>query len=380
MSGINLILENGHLYLFLLLYLWLFVVLESSQKFSYYKKFSFLLSSFILFLVIGCRWETGTDWNSYLLLFQEIKIDLSFLLMANSFDVGYLFFNAIIRVFTDNYVLFLLINSGITIFLLSKLLNKISPYPNLSLFFFYTNFMISHFMGSNRRMMSLVFVLWMFYFIYQNKKKWYTIYWGLAFAFHRSALVNIVSIFVSRKIFSLQRTIFFLILALLIGVFQLPIKMMEYAGKLLSTIINNPIVDKMLVYSDTEDAAMTYSTGSLLLSTTLAVIKRSILLSFYIYVLKKSKVDPMTCFFYNLYVIGFIGYLCFIGSFFQILTTYFALIEIVLVARIYSYTSGRLKTVFCLVLGLYGFLQLVNALSIYPDLYIPYTSFWTFIN
>ncbi|GAA6243223.1 hypothetical protein F030043B2_22650 [Bacteroides fragilis] len=155
---------------------------------------------------------------------------------------------------------------------------------------------------------------------------------------------------------------------------------MEYAGKLLSTIINNPIVDKMLVYSDTEDAAMTYSTGSLLLSTTLAVIKRSILLSFYIYVFKKSKVDPMTCFFYNLYVIGFIGYLCFIGSFFQILTTYFALIEIVLVARIYSYTSGRLKTVFCLVLGLYGFLQLVNALSIYPDLYIPYTPFWAFIN
>lgn len=196
----------------------------------------------------------------------------------------------------------------------------------------------------------------------------------------RSALVNIVSVFVSRKIFSLQRTIFFLILALLIGVFQLPIKMMEYAGKLLSTIINNPIVDKMLVYSDTEDAAMTYSTGSLLLSTTLAVIKRSILLSFYIYVFKKSKVDPMTCFFYNLYVIGFIGYLCFIGSFFQILTTYFALIEIVLVARIYSYTSGRLKTVFCLVLGLYGFLQLVNALSIYPDLYIPYTPFWAFIN
>ena len=63
-----------------------------------------------------------------------------------------------------------------------------------------------------------------------------------------------------------------------------------------------------------------------------------------------------------------------------IFTTYFALIEIVLVARIYSYTSGRLKTVFCLVLGLYGFLQLVNALSIYPDLYIPYTPFWAFIN
>lgn len=100
----------------------------------------------------------------------------------------------------------------------------------------------------------------------------------------------------SENIFFTENNLF-LILALLIGVFQLPIKMMEYAGKLLSTIINNPIVDKMLVYSDTEDAAMTYSTGSLLLSTTLAVIKRSILLSFYIYVLKKSKVDPMTCFF-----------------------------------------------------------------------------------
>lgn len=370
------IFRDGYSYLLILLYLWLIVLLESSNGFSKFRKISFIFSSCILFLMIGCRWETGTDWNSYYALFNDIDLSWLFLLANNSFDVGYLLLNGIVRLFTDNYVIFLLINAGITIFFLSKLLIKISPYPNLSLFFFYTNFMMSHFMGSNRRMMSLVFILWMYYFVFQKNRKGYLLSLGCGFAFHRSSLVNAISLFVSTDYYSIRKTVLCLCTALLVGILQLPVRLMELGGLVLSSVFNNPIIDKMLFYSDTEEAEMTYSTGSLLLSTTLAVIKRSILLIFYIYILKRYKVDKLTAFLFNLYVIGFIGYLCFIGSFFQILTTYFALVEVILIARMYSYTTGKFKLLFCMLLSLYGFIQLVNSLSVYPELYVPYLPFW----
>lgn len=349
-------------------------LLESSSIFSKYKKYYFLFSSVILFLMIGCRWQTGTDWDSYYSLFANLDLSWAFLLANNSFDVGYLFMNALVRLFTDNYALFLLINAGVTIFFLSKLLITTSPYPNLSLFFFYTNFMMSHFMGSNRRMMALVFVLWVFYWVFQKKRKKAWACLGTAFIFHRTSIVNSISFFVPDKYFSFRRTLIVLSGALLVGILQMPVRLMEILGALMSSFINNPLITKMIDYSDTEDMAMTYSTGSMLVSTFLAVTKRSVFLFFYIYILKRYKVDRLTMFFYNLYIIGFVGYLCFIGSFFQILTTYFALVEIILIARMYSYTTGKFKLFFCFMLSLYGLLQLINSLSVYPELYIPYHS------
>lgn len=60
------------------------------------------------------------------------------------------------------------------------------------------------------------------------------------------------------------------------------------SGGYLSTIVNNPIVEKIVFYSETGEEHLVTSTGSLLLSTTLAIIKRSIFLLFYFYVMKKK--------------------------------------------------------------------------------------------
>ena len=170
MEIIKILCTEGYIYLILFFYLWCNVILESSIQTSQYKNYFFIISSTILALFIGVRWETGTDWTPYKDLFDTLQLDWSFLFNIYHFDIGYVLFNAFIKLFTENYTIFLICNSSITIFLLSKLIIKISPYPNLSLLFFYTNFMIAQFMGSNRRMMAMVFILWFFYYIYTKKK------------------------------------------------------------------------------------------------------------------------------------------------------------------------------------------------------------------
>lgn len=370
------VLLDGVDYVVLLVYLCSISLLESSKRFSSFRRVFFILSATILWLFIGCRWETGTDWWTYKELFDTIELNWSFLINIYHFDIGYVFFNALVRLFTDNYSVFLIINSGITIFLLSKLILKVSRYPNLSLTFFYTNFMIAQFMGSNRRMMAMVFVLYFFYGLFYVRKLFCIANISFAFLFHRSALVNLIACFIPKNIFTFKQTISIILFSFVIGIIQLPARIIEITGNLLSMIFNNPIVEKMVFYSENGDEHLVYGTGNMVLSTILAVGKRSILLMIYMYIVKTNKIDKLTQFLYNIYVIGFAGYLLFTGSFFQMLTAYFTIVEILLLGRMYYYLNKRLKLIFCFLLFFYGYLQICNALAAYPELYLPYKSFF----
>lgn len=377
MEIIKLLFSEGIIYIIIFLYLWIITICESSIQLSKYKIKLSLISAILISLFIGFRWETGTDWTSYKELFDYLELDWNFILNIYHFDIGYVIFNAIVKLFTNNYTIFLLINSGITIFLLTKIIIKTSPYPNLSLLFFYTNFMLSQFMGSNRRMMAMVFILWMFYYTYSQERKKTLINLSLGFLFHRSSIINLISLYLPKKCFSIKQTTLILLTSFIIGIFQIPAKFISISGEILASFINNPLVEKMVFYSENNDEHMAFATGSLIISTSLAVIKRSILLSFYIYIIKRNEIDKLTQFFYNIYIIGFAGYLFFVGSFFQMLTTYFAFIEIILIGQFYSYTNGKIKLIFCCIFTLYGIFQIMNALNVYPELYIPYIPFWS---
>lgn len=367
---------QGWIYVIVYIYLFVMIWLESGKTISIFKKITALISIWILILFIGFRWETGTDWFPYKELFDTIQIDWTFLVNIYHFDLGYVFLNAIVRLFTDNYTLFLIVDSFIALYLLYRLVIKISPYPNLSVFLFYSAFMIAQFMGSNRRMIAMVFVLWAFYFFYEYKKKYFFGSILLAFLFHRSSLISLGIIFISRKIFTIKQTLIILSFSLLIGLFRLPVRFLELIGTMFSGLVGNPIIEKIVFYSESGDEHLVNSTGSLLISTVLAIIKRSVFLLFYFYVIRNNNIDKLTGYLYNIYIVGFAGYLLFIGSFFQIMSAFFALVEVILIGRMYIYTVKTFRIFALIVIGVYGFLQMINALYVYPDLYMPYIAFW----
>jgi hypothetical protein len=369
------LLDAGVAYWMLFLYLFSAAFLESTQQAAKAKKVMVGTTMCTLVLFIGLRWETGTDWNSYKELFDTLRLQWSYLLNVYHFEIGYVLFNAMVKTFTNSYTVFLLINSFITIFVLCKFIAKTSPRPNLSLLLFYTAFMVAQFMGGNRRMMAMVFLLWAFYFLFEGSKKNFFLLLALAFFFHHSAIVGLAALFLPLQAISTRKVCILLLACFTVGIMQLPFKAIIFAGDLLSTIMaDNSIVERILYYGQMNDQHLVTSTGSMVLHTVMAVLKRSLFLLFYCHIIRCYTIDKLTGFFFNIYILGFAGYLLLVGTIFQVSTAYFALIEIVLLGRMFNYSSKSNKAMVLGIIFILTALQLTSALNVYPDLYMPYIS------
>lgn len=373
-SAIGILLSDGWAYVAIWLYLFGAVVLESSRGISQWKRIVALGTMWLFTLFIGLRWQTGTDWSSYKTLFDGLETSWSFLLNVYHFDLGYVLFNGLVKLFTDSYTVFLLINSFITIWVLWRLIRRVSPYPNISWFFFYSAFMISQFMGSNRRMMAMVFLLWAFYWLYERRRTGFFLLVGLAFLFHRSAIVGLGALLIPFDMWKRRRVVLALLCCLVVGLLQVPAKVVDMLSGALAGFTGNPLIEKLVFYNETGDQHLVSSMGSLVIQTVLALGKRCVFLMFYFYVAGRNNIDRLTGWFFNIYIVAFSGYLLFVGSFFQMLTAYFALIEVLLLGRMYGFTDVKTKQVALVVIFLYSFAQLLSALNVYPDLYMPYRS------
>ena len=374
---LNKLFSDGLIYLLFYLYFFLISVIEITKDFSRYKWVSFVFSVTILIFFTGLRWETGTDWFSYKELFDTLELNWTFLLNVYSFDLGYVMLNGFVKLFTNDYTLFLLIDSIIAVGIVFWFLKKYSPNPNISLFIFYNAFFVAQFMGSNRRIISLGAGLFVFYFVYNKNFKNFAFWQTIAFLFHRTSIMLLFTWFVPRKRFSTKQILMMLICCLLLGIPQLPFKMIGFLGELLSSFSSNPIVEKMLYYSDNNENVIPENTNPVILMT-LSVIKRSVFVIFYLLVIRKNRgdLDPISDYFFNIYIVGFSFYLLLNGSpIFQMISTYFTFIEIALIGRFWHYTDIKTKFIFLGVLLFYGFFQLLSSLNAYPELYIPYKLF-----
>ena len=368
--------SEGKIYLFFYILFFLLAIFEMTKDLKKYKIIITLFSFSFLTLFTGLRWETGTDWFSYKELFDTLELDWTFLLNVYSFDLGYVILNALVKLVTDNYTLFLLIDSIIALSIVFYFFKKYSSNTNISLFVFYNAFFVSQFMGSNRRIISLGAGLFVFYFIYKKEFKKYLLWQIITFLFHRSSIMLLLTWFVPRKRFTIKQIFTLLFICLVIGIPQLPFKIVGILGESLSNFTSNSIVDKMLFYSENNDNVISDNINPLILMI-LSVIKRCIFIAFYLYIIHKNSniLDPLTDYFLNIYIVGFAIYLLFNGSpIFQMLSTYFTFIEIALIGRFWNYARIRNKFIFLGILFFYGFFQLLSSLNAYPELYIPYKS------
>ncbi|WP_286141025.1 EpsG family protein [Duncaniella freteri] len=339
------------------------------------RKILALISFILLFCFIGLRYETGTDWQSYKKLFDNLIFDWTILVNVVHFDFGYVLLNAFVKLFTDNYSILIFIDAALTGIILYKFIIKFSPRPNISIFLFYTNFMIAQFMGSNRRMIAMVIVLWTFYFVFKNKniKSWISIV--IAFFFHRSSIANVLIYFIPKQLFSWKRIILLLSISIIIGISGLPLRIFEAIGGINSDLA---LIHSVAIYSSEGEEHLKFGTGNIIYSTILALVKRLCFVGFYLWILKRRRSEdlvPDFCkFCFNAYILAISAYVCLIGTFFQMLTAYWAFVEIVLIGQIMHLATKRQKQTFLCFLIPFGLLQMINALNIFPDLYIPYIS------
>ena len=325
----------------------------------------------------GLRWETGTDWNSYSELFRDVDVSFGdvFFIQLYSFDFGYVFLNILVKYFTNSYTVLLLVDSFIALGLVFLFIKKYSPNPNISIFVFYNAFFVAQFMGSNRRIVALGLTLFAISSVIKKSKFWF--FQTTSFLFHKSSIVALIAKFVPKKRFSKNKILAILIISLLIGILQIPLKILELISGILSSFSGFSVIDKLSTYTLESDNIVLGNRNPILMMI-LSIIKRCVFLIFYLIIIykKKGKLDFTTDFFLNIYIVGFSLYLLLNGSeVIQVSSSYFTFIEIVVIGRFWNYADKRDKLAFLPILFFYGFFQLVSSLTAYPELYIPYKTF-----
>lgn len=355
------------LYFALFFILWMNCLVGNTYEIKKSKFPTALFSIALIILLVGLRWNTGTDWNSYKDLFDTITFD-NFNDIRH-FDIGYKFFNVLINSITSSYSFFLFMDSLVAIGLIYKALGKIDTNRLVSILFFFVGYCIAHYFGSNRRIIAIGFVFCGLVYIYKEKKAIAILFLIMAFLFHRSSIISFIALFVPRKRYSYKQYVLVLLFCFVVG----------YSG-LLFSILDKILSVVSLPGSYIIKSAMHYirygAEESSFSHYILATCKRLIFVITMLYFERNCKnKSPVFAYFFNLYIISICGYfLTSKISIFQILTTYFAISEIILWGNVFKYSSKKNKEYLMLIFLFLGTIQVLNSFPMYKDLFIPYIS------
>lgn len=350
-------------YIFIILLLFLLSFIEIFVGNKRTKKYNLYLTYIILVVVVGFRWETGTDWGPYLDTFELVNSYPIGVLLAST-ELGYLFLNKLVRLFTDNYSIFLIVHAIIYYFLILKSIPKLVPYPQLAILLFFCSTM--GMMGSNRQLLALGLCFLALTYLLQNKKWIFFVLVLVASLFHTTALLFLVFILFDHK-FSIPVIVISVLVAIVIGYSHLPLKVFSLFGGLSD-------------FTEAKTSFYLYSAEEELRNAELPIsglLKRIIFLVFFILVRDKAlKKFPSYNLMLNGYIFGVIFYFLFSQSLLVMISRgsfYFNAMEPLLLSSLVIIMKGKsYKMTYFFVLLLLSFLLFFQSISTYPELFIPY--------
>lgn len=326
--------------------------------------FAFVCFSFLVFQD-GFRWETGTDWDPYYSYFEGLTIEYG--IYDSSFDLGYVLFNYIIRIFTDDYSMFLIIFALLFYSVFFIFIFRLSNYPFVTLLIFYM--LTVCYMGMNRQFMAMMFYVLSILALVNNRKVIFLLAIIVGAFFHKTALIGIFLLLLQRRIPNKVLfccLIFALVIAITGIINKIPLSVFVLLG--------DESLTKMEVY--------TYEEHNLsLFSSVFSLIRKVIWIIPLIVLEKKISEKPAYYYlFFNVYFLGTIFYILFNGTIFQIIVSraliYYNIMEMFLVPYVLSLLKpnyGKLIIMFFVVI--YVCININKGFNSYgegTDYFVPY--------
>lgn len=269
----------------------------------------------------GFRWETGTDWIPYYDYFMNCFEPNN----QGVFEVGYELLVRSIRLFTEEYSVYLIIHALIFYSLIFVAIRKYSVSPFVSLFLFYCSTL--PLLGMNRQFLAVAVCLFSIQFVVQKKTLYFLVAMVVAVLFHKSALIFLIVYFLNKELKPPVYLMLFLIVIVISfsGVInKLPLQLFVLAG--------DSAVDRMDEYAD----KFIYGEQLSLLNSILGVLKRIlwlvILFAFSKYVKNRNQYFTIL---FNMYFLASLLYIVFNNTILQIVVSrglsYFSLAEIFII-------------------------------------------------
>lgn len=376
-ASIYVILSDGRIYLALYAWLSLAMLIEAFYNNGIVSRWLARIGMALIILLIGLRWDTGTDWMSYMKVFYTNESSSDYDSAVFGIDQGYIAFNRIMHAFSTDYTVFLMADAILAMTAVYIFIEKSTKFPNMGVHIFYSSYAITHFMGSNRRMIAIGFVCLGFLFLSRQQRlreqswRWAAPFF-VAATMHRTSLGALPGLTVSRRAWPTWAVILGLIACLALGVSGLPFNALDALGDFLSGYTGITAVQKLIFYTS-GDAQQDLNTN-LAQQAILGVAKRAISLIIFVSYIHFGKPSEYTQRLYNVYIVGCAIYFTMISvPIFQIVSTYYSIVEIVLFPIIF-YEIKSLKIPYFMYILLITVLLLFSSLSPYLQLYVPYRS------
>lgn len=232
------------MYIFTLAVLLVFSFIELRTHPNAIQHKGMALFVFCLFVFqTGLRWQTGTDWEIYLLHFEDTNTIADVKLTLTGFEQGYSYLVLLVKSLSKNYSVFLVVHAVLYYLLIFKAFKKLTPYLFISLMVFYASTM--GYMGASRQLLAFGICLYALRFV-SNRKA--IAFFGcilIAFMFHRTAVIFSIFYFLHRDI---KRSVLLgiLVLAILLGRTSFPYQVFTLLGDYTSGVASS----KVLLYLD----------------------------------------------------------------------------------------------------------------------------------
>jgi len=322
-----------------------------------------LLSAFVVILISGLRWKTGTDWNPYFNLFNDNQSWGDFFSVA--YEHGYLFLNALVKQFTDDYTVLLFTIVIIVVGLKYSAISILSPYPLIAILInvsFYAGDMFNV-----RQGIAIAIVVFSAVFIVRKQFKSFLICVFIASSFHITA----ISFIFAYKLFYMKmdnsKIIAYLLLSflssLILNVGDLLLIVSDYIFPFISDKIGRYVVMDIHVASDIP----------LWLRQVLGFTKRFFIVLILLYLSTKIRDEKFKGFF-NLFIVSVFLYIFLndVHPVFKRLAMYYSFFEVILLSYIIIPFKGSSKFLILLLIIVYSYSKYIYGFQSNWNLFFPY--------
>ncbi|HHE9217799.1 TPA: EpsG family protein, partial [Haemophilus influenzae] len=173
------------------------------------------------------RYGVGEEYFQYEELFKQVlpinKISISYFKdNVHDIEYGYLFFESVIKYFSDEHLVFLVFYVFAMFLFLYKAINNTGLYRNIQLLIFYSFIFLEYIFSVHRQGVAMCIIYYaIILMIHEDKLFRYTLLVILASLFHKIAIILIPLHFFIRKEFKVSVLFYMVVIALFISSFDL---------------------------------------------------------------------------------------------------------------------------------------------------------------